>query len=534
MDLIDARKAYEYADSHAKLWWSRYDGCYRYAIPNRNNYWQQQEGGKKDMFVYDSTPINAVKSFVAKTQSSLTPVGINWCTLKSGTLYSKSKGSSNEVDDLLQIVSQVLFDYLRKSNFDTAVAESYYDLGVGTASLEVMETDDPDCPIWFNSVSQYLVMVYEDYRGMLNNTFREHNYIRYDQIQKRFPKAVLPNHLLQEIALNPTGEFPMTEAWLLDKNDKFVYIIGNKGLSETYYWEEEIESSPFVNFRWSKLPGENYGRGPIMDVISDIRTLNKLAENFIKQTDLVVNPPYMAYTDSVINPFTLIIKPGITIPVRPGVTPGQKPLEPLFSGGNFELGEWQVNRLVDNINKALFVNPIGEVSDPTKTATEISYRAQLYAEEIGPAYGRLQQEFLNPLIKRCIYILKKKGLLPAELSVDGNKASISYESPIVQNQRQTELTSLTQFGQGISQVLGPDQIMAVIDVPKTVIAIADYTGVDRKLIKSEADLTMYVKQLQDITQQQLKNAQNPVLPNVPQGQSVLPQLPQGGVDAGQQ
>ena len=43
------------------------------------------------------------------------------------------------------------------------------------------------------------------------------------------------------------------------------------------------------------------------------------------------------------------------------------------------------------------------------SATEVAERMADLSRQIGSSFGRLQSEFINPLIRRVIYILKKQG-----------------------------------------------------------------------------------------------------------------------------
>ena len=42
--------------------------------------------------------------------------------------------------------------------------------------------------------------------------------------------------------------------------------------------EGRFAVSPFINFRWTKAPGEIYGRSPVMKALPDIKTANKVVE----------------------------------------------------------------------------------------------------------------------------------------------------------------------------------------------------------------------------------------------------------------
>ena len=46
------------------------------------------------------------------------------------------------------------------------------------------------------------------------------------------------------------------------------------------------------------------------------------------------------------------------------------------------------------------------------TATEINTRVEIIRQQLGPLYGRLQSEFLMPLLDRCFGLALRSGVLP--------------------------------------------------------------------------------------------------------------------------
>lgn len=528
MTETELRSAYQYAVQQQEMWYRLYLECYKYAMPNRNNFWQvPQTARKNDVYMYDSTAMLAVRAFVAKTQSSLTPPGVNWCTLKAGSFVPDQ--DKEKVNEWLQILGNEIFDDLRNSNFDPVIAESYYDLAAGTAALYVKEmTDDPDCPFWFESVSLYLIAAYENSKGLLTNVFRRYRYMQFYQIKTRFPYIkTWPKYIEKSIEKDPFGFFPMVDAWIDQEDGKFIHYVGNEQLNEIYFTSEPQESSPWIVFRWSKLAGETYGRGPLMDVIGDVKVCNKMMEQFIKQASLCVNPPY-AYCSQYLNTNNLTLEPGAMIAVLP--TAGTvEPLKPLFEPGDLQMGEWGFNKWWDNINQGLYKNPLPDNSDPTKTATEIEYTQQEYTQQVGPPVGRMQQECLNPLMKRLAYIKIRSGSLPKEVFPDNKYTRLSYQSPLVQNQKTAELKSIETFVQAMAQIAGPQASAGAMDLAKAVGKIAELTNVPLDIIKSEAELQQQTQQAQQQANEQHQAAMmqamgnaNQNQPNIPQGGSVLP------------
>ena len=100
---------------------------------------------------------------------------------------------------------------------------------------------------------------------------------------------------------------------LPDKDGEYAL---NVMIGDDVIYEEGFgESTPFIVGRTTVIPGEVYGRGPLMRVLPDIKTLNKMAENSLKSAALAVAGVWTATDDGVINPYSITLAPGVVIPV---------------------------------------------------------------------------------------------------------------------------------------------------------------------------------------------------------------------------
>ena len=75
-----------------------------------------------------------------------------------------------------------------------------------------------------------------------------------------------------------------------------------------------FDSSPFISFRWLKGAGEVYGRSPVMTVLPDIKTVNKVVELVLKNASISVTGIWQADDDGVLNPANIQLVPGSIIP----------------------------------------------------------------------------------------------------------------------------------------------------------------------------------------------------------------------------
>jgi hypothetical protein len=100
---------------------------------------------------------------------------------------------------------------------------------------------------------------------------------------------------------------------------------------------------------------------------------------------------------------------------------------------------------------------------PQMTATEVQVRYELMQRLLGPTVGRLETEFLNPLVERCFAIMARANAfkaLPPELQDVGSEADldIEYEGPLARAQRSIEVIAQDRFVaylSGLTATLAP-------------------------------------------------------------------------------
>ena len=80
------------------------------------------------------------------------------------------------------------------------------------------------------------------------------------------------------------------------------------------------------------------------------------------------------------------------------------------------------------------------------TATEVVARQEEKMRLMGPMIGRLQVEFLGPLINRVFNIMSRKKMLPLPPSaLQGQELKITYTSPLARAQKSSQLMTITRL-----------------------------------------------------------------------------------------
>ena len=254
-----------------------------------------------------------------------------------------------------------------------------------------------------------------------------------------------------------------------------------------------------IVFREMVVPGEILGRGRVMQILPAIKTVNKVSEFTLRNAALAISGIYTVTDDGVINPYNITLEPGTAIPV--GSNDNTNPtLRPLDRAGDFNVSDLVIEDLRESINKCLFAEPYGGMDSPTKTATEMSMRGQELVMDAGSAFSRLQTEFLEKIIKRAVYILKKNGKI-GDFKVDGREVTIKHTSPLARAQDQEDLLAIQQFMQ-MTIGLGPEIFglgTKVEDLPSW---IGQKLGLDQALLRSEQERNELQEQAAQVMQEQ--------------------------------
>ena len=482
------------------LWRPKLDTAYRYIMPNRNSfYYNSYPGRQQDVDVYDTTAVMAARSFASKLHSTLTPPFIKWCDLTAGPEIAES--DREQVDKMLQQITDVLFKYLYASNFDLAVNECYMDLAIGTAVLKIDEGTDEQ-PFVFTAVPVNEMAFEEDAYGVLDNCYREFCVKGYE-IKTLWPKAKLPQTLALEIERDDTKEIRLKESTTVSDVDRstkeYTYTV-IETVTNTVIYEHKETSSCWTPFRWSKLAGDVFGRGPGIESLKTVKTLNEMIKYELQGAAISIAPPFLSYNNSEINSKNFRIRPNTLIQVN--AIPGMgKPLEQLITNPNIQYAQLLAVDMRQQINKAFYTDPLGPIDSPAKTATEITIRQQQLMEEIGPAFGRLQAEFLSRVIERCIYILSRKGLIPS-MRVDGKLITVQYRSPLARSQAQAEVMNFQQMRDVLAATVGPELTLMAIKTDELPLWLAERFGVNMELVRSPFELQMLQQQIQQLAMQQ--------------------------------
>jgi len=474
------------------------EDAYRYALPDKG-YFNTLSNGKRTTTIYDSTAILGLGTFADKLQQNLVPPWRKWFMLIPGSEIPEE--THDAIQPKLDSITEVLYDHINHSNFNTKINEAFQDVGISTGIITCEEGDGVESSLEFDSVSVEDVVFEQSPNGILEHFYRNLKY-KIRDVKEAIPNARFNERMTKMLEENDIQEITFVECVVKNSDLKYQHSIY---LEEDDFMVYEVvdDTSPYIAFRERATSKGSYGLGRIIQLLPDIKVLNKISEMDLQNAGLAISGVYTAADDGVLNPYNVRLVPGTVIPV--GSNNNANPsLRPLDRAGDFNIAALKIEQKQELITRTLFGMPLGSITrTPVRTATEVDARTNENFEMTSAAFSRFQTELLERLIKRMVDVLQKAGKI-APIVLDGKEITIKFTSPLARQQDQVDIGVITQFAQtllatGIPQeTLG--QSIKFEDVPQY---IAENMGVPNKLIRTEDEINaMKVQQAQAIAAQQ--------------------------------
>lgn len=508
---LKARESKAFAEM-AK-WEDILDDAYEYFLPQRNLFNREDKGQKKMDRIFDSTSLDSIKQGASKLQENIAPIWSKWATLEPSNeilrLIEKSNGEISEIEirENLEEQAEIIFDVINRSNFGTQFFEFSLDLLIGTSSMQIDEDESDEMPIIFSTIPQIGAAFEEGPHGNVETHWRRFK-VKARNIERKWPGFEVSTKLAKTIKDAPDDDIDLTQGVVFNPKLKTYHAIVWVQEEDKVSWVEDFDtSSPMITARYSKTAGEIRGRGPALDVLPDVRTLNKVKEFVLTKSAIDLSGMWTATDDGTISQYNLKVSPGVVIPV--GSNNSSNPsLARLDTGNNLELSMFEIQELQTSIKRALF-SEIREPSDTVISATQFAIEARELAKRIGSAFGRLQTEALIPILKRVHYILKRRGLVQP-IVIGGREVNIKFTSPLARAQDAEDLMSVQQAVEFTLATAGPDQAKMCFKLEDFGTWASEKTGMPQELVRSKSEKAKVVEAGVQMAQQQMEQGQVPI------------------------
>jgi len=405
------------------------------------------EGGREDIKKYvspqttmntqlfSSTPVWARTQLASNLQSLIINPASNWFNVGLSNVPTNDLDINNYCNFIRDGLNKAFND--PSSNFFSQVHEFFLTLtGFGTAVFYVEE--DPALPfsMFFRNIS-----IDECY-------FQDNKYGYVDSMYRKFEVPIGTAcsiwqdnaKLKKRYEIEPDEKLEVLHAVFKDgvvakDYSSFYLLIEDEELLQ----EGTYQYFPFLVTRWVKNNNEAYGYAPAHHVMPDIKQLNEYRKLGIQIKQKQTNPALLVPRQGYYLPFKTT--PGMVNYYDGGQADKVMPLSNLET---IEPTLDEQEQCRDAIIKAFYVD-IFRMGKENKemTATEVGHRSQEQMRMMSPIVGRIEAEFLNPLIRVVYKIMTKYKLI--ESLPNAKDMQIEYVSPLAQAQKMNDASSINQL-----------------------------------------------------------------------------------------
>lgn len=446
-------------------------------------------GTGKQSTLLDSTATDAIRVLASGLKNGATPSNSRWFGLDVD-------GADDVGKQWLDEAAETLWENIHNANFDAVGFEGMVDMGVAGMFCMFVDEDREKggykFELWplaqcrfaaskpggridtvYRAFSLTAEQAVNDY-GMGNvsehirKAYYDHPDTRFDFIHAIYPRAMyMPGAKLPK-------NLPIASCHV-ERHTK--QIARESGFHEM----------PVIAPRWMVLPGSHLAVGPMLEALPDALTLNKLIEFVMMNADLAIAGMWIAEDDGVLNPRSIRIGPRKVV-----VANSVDSMKPLTPGSKFDLAMMEMERLQRAIRKVLMADQLTPADGPQMTATEVHVRVELIRQLLGPVYGRLQAEWLQPLVERCFGLAFRAGVFrPAPESIGGREFSVKYLSPLARSQKAVDVAAMDRYEFSLANAAtatGKQDLLDLYDWEKAERKRAENLGVPLDLLITEDDV----------------------------------------------
>ena len=474
---------------------------------------ERVEGQKKHTRIYDSSPIMALENFKGGLYSAVTPPGTMWFELQH---VDDDMNEYGPVKDYLSVVNKRVWRSFGAgvSAFYNQVTSVWGDLGAfGTGVLYSAE-QFPKQRFLDRARALHECWIDTDESDSVDTLYRKYQLSARAialkaQAEDPDDRWNVPAKIITEAEKSPGNKFWVIHAVYPEakpglsygKMFKECYVLeeGKHTLKENGYFE-----FPYMTPRWDVAAGERYGTGCGHVALSDIKSLNIARRSNLNMMDRAARPTILTSKENDI---------GGGIAPYPGEivygglnAEGKQLVQAMGEGKNPNIALEMEERIANSVKDAFYFGLMQIVGSRDMTATEFLGRDDERQRLLGPYLGRIETEFLSPVVLRRVGMLDRAGQLPPmpkELADQPGGLQVRYVSPLARLQRQGEAESANRVIMSMMNLAQsrPD-IMDRLDVDKTAEIIAD--GFGARGILNSRDIA---QQIRDARDQQAQAAQ---------------------------
>lgn len=512
--------------------------CYKYCAPERQQSFTdisalalETERKQARTDLYDTTAVEGIQLLVSSIVSGTTsPVSLWFKSIPSGI---DTPSQLTQGEQWLNLVDNFIFRNIHSSNFDSEVTDFLTDLVVAGWAVLFADTNREKGGFTFNTWSIgncYISSTQAS--GLIDTIYREFE-LSAEQIVSEFGIDNVSDKVKTALDKKPDQKFILVQA-IFPRDKKLVKGEAGQRVSTAMPFasytieaqskhtlkESGYEEFPCIVSRFKKIPDSHYGLGFGSMVISDCKTTNQLMKLSLQTAELNLGGLWISQHDGVINPNTLRIRPNAIIAAN-----SVDAIKRLDTGSaNVGMGLDFLQHFQAKIKRTLMSDQLTPQGSSPLTATEIQARVNVYRNQLGAIFSRMQSEYLQTLLERVWGLSMRSGMLPPapEELMQASRISFNFINPMAASQKLEWVTAIQNLMLNVSQIAQIDQtVMDNLNLDAMVQVMADALSVPVEAIRTDEEIAEL---------RQAKQEQQQAMQEQQQQRALMSQVGQTGLD----
>ena len=250
-------------------------------------------------------------------------------------------------------------------------------------------------------------------------------------------------------------------------------------------------SVPFLPLRFSRIDGEDYGRGFVEELLGDLRSLEGLSQAIVEGAAAAAKVLFM------VNPNGTTRMRTIAQAENTAIIEGNRndvSVLQMDKFNDFRVAYQAMQGIEERLSQQFMLQSSVQRNGERVTAEEIRYLAGELEDTLSGIYSILSQEFQLPYVNRKIDVLTKAKKLP---KLPENVVKPSIVTGMEALGRGHDLRKLDLFIQGMTQALGPEVLQQYVNLQDYIKRRATALGIETEgLIKSQEQIAQEQQQAQ--------------------------------------
>lgn len=244
-----------------------------------------------------------------------------------------------------------------------------------------------------------------------------------------------------------------------------------------------LDKSPWIPLRFTRIDGEDYGRGYVEEYYGDLRSLEALTKAIVEGSAAAAKVLFLVNPNGVTQQRTLTESENGA--VRAGNASDVSVLQ-VEKFADFRIAFQTIEEISNRLAFAFLMNTAVQRGGERVTAEEIRYMAGELEDALGGVYSILSLELQLPLVTRVMFQLERKRKIP---SLPKGTVKPTITTGLEALGRGHDLNKLDAFIGGVLQTFGPEVVSEYLNVGDYLTRRGTALGIDMSgLVRSEEEV----------------------------------------------